>query len=93
MIDLAVLEFVDLLCITGMGIHAFKAISAHLPGRIPGRYTVACETTQFVKEFIFGYLAETRRWSRVTRSQKAKRHRPDCPVGCRKWHRRDRNDT
>lgn len=88
MIDLAVLEFIDLLVITGMGIYAFKAISAHLPGRVPGRYTVACETTQFIKEFFFGHFARIRCWSRITRRQKAKRHRPDCPRGCRKSHRR-----
>ena len=93
MIDQAKLEGDELLCITGMGKRAFEAISAHLPGRIPGRYTVACETTQFMMEFFFGHFAQTRRWSRITRSQKAKRHRPDCPPGCRKSHRRNRNDS
>jgi len=87
MIDLAVLERDDLLYITGMGIHAFNAISAHLPGRIPGRYTVACRTQEFVKEFIFGDLAEKQRWSRVTRSQKRRMHHPSCPPNCRKAHR------
>jgi len=87
MIDLAVLERDDLLYITGMGIHAFNAISAHLPGRIPGRYTVACRTQEFVKEFIFGDLAEKQRWARVTRSQKRRRHHPSCPPNCRKAHR------
>lgn len=86
MIDLAVLEADDLLCITGMGKRAFEAISAHLPGRIPGRYTVACETTQFMREFFFGHLVALGNWSRVSRSQKAKRHRPGCPPRCRRSH-------
>jgi len=87
MIDLALLERDDLLFITGMAIHAFNAISAHLPGRIPGRYTVACRTQEFVKEFIFGDLAEKQRWRRVTRSQKRRMHHPSCPPNCRKAHR------
>src|SRR5262245_30483734 len=87
MIDIAVLERDDLLYVTGMGIHAFNAISAHLPGRIPGRYTVACRTQEFVKEFISGDLAEKQRWQRVTRSQKRRMHHPSCPPNCRKAHR------
>lgn len=86
MIDQAVLEVDDLLCITGMGKRAFEAISAHLPGRIPGRYTVACETTKFMKEFFFDHLSTLGTWSRVTRSQKSKRHRPECPPRCKKSH-------
>lgn len=86
MIDLAVLEADDLLCITGMGKRAFEAISAHLPGRILGRYTVACETMKFMKEFFFDHLSTLGTWSRVTRNQKSQRHRPECPPPCKKSH-------
>jgi hypothetical protein len=58
-----------------MGSYAFNAISAHLPGRIPGRYTVACEAQEFVKVFFFGDLAKRRS------------HHPSCPPNCRKAHR------
>jgi hypothetical protein len=89
MIDQEVLDRDDLLAITGMKVHAFNAIAAHLPGRIPGRYTVACRTQEFIKEFLFGDLAQKQRWQRVTRSQKRRMHRPTCPPKCRKAHRQD----
>jgi hypothetical protein len=86
MIDLAILEKTDLEYITGLGRHAFNAVSANLPGRIPGRYTVACRADDFVRDYIFGDLVR-RKWTRMARSAKRRQHHPTCPPNCRKAHR------
>lgn len=86
MIDLSVLGGEDLLIITGMSKRAFEAISARLPGRT-GSYAVQCETTEFVKEWLFRQDSLNNRWKRPTRREKRLRHRPECSPRCRKAHR------
>jgi hypothetical protein len=89
MIDQGMLDLEALLHITGMGKRAFEAISADLPGRT-GSYAVCCETTQFIKEWLFWDLtnAATKGWRRPARREKKLRHRPECSPRCRRSHRR-----
>jgi hypothetical protein len=88
MIDQGTLDLGDLLHISGKGKRALEAISAHLPGRT-GSYTVQCETTQFITEWLFWDLTNTasKGWRRPARREKKLRHRPECPPHCRKSHR------
>lgn len=86
MITYPVLERADLEFVTGLAKHAFNAASANFPGRIPGRYTVACRTRDFLVDYVFGDLV-LQRWTRLARSAKRRRHHASCPRHCRKLHR------
>lgn len=86
MIMYPVLERVDLEFVTGLAKHAFNAASANFPGRIPGRYTVACRTRDFLVDYLFGDLV-VREWSRLARSAKRRRLHASCAKHCRKMHR------
>lgn len=86
MIDVPILRREDLLFVLGMGDSALNAIAAQLPGRTAS-YLVECETTEFVKEWLFSFLADQPTWTRVPRNQKRQRLHPTCAAGCRKGHR------
>lgn len=93
MIDVPILRREDLLFVLGMGDSALNAIAAQLPGRTAS-YLVECETTQLVKEWLFGFLADQPTWTRLPRNQKRRHLHPRCPPDCRKAHRqgpRERN--
>lgn len=88
MIAQAFLQRDDLEFVTGLSPSAFNGASAAaFPGRLPGRHRVVVETTQFVREYIFGSVVRERRWHRTTRAAKRARHTPTCRPGCRRRHR------
>jgi hypothetical protein len=80
-----ILERPDLEYILGVSKSVFNSISANLPGRIPGRYTVAVRTAEFLKAYVFGDLVR-KQWNRRTRSQTRRAHGPTCVPNCRKAH-------